>query len=548
MKKNYRLTFFRHLLIPFSLIAVISSIFMSNFLLAFLVNNSSAVEIAKKSGKSISREIDKLLITDSIIYREKNSKATITVSTESGKNSKGPKAGFHIRGSKNRAFVVVGCMIILLTTLYLWIRPFLLFLQSGDEKYRGKAIYIYENFYNGVFLYILVNEILNLLLSYDIFDFSKMILIIIPYTIVRILINCYFLYLYIEPLLFIYVGKSMYSDDEIFKFKNKKTITIYSKLLLMLFILIILPMIMILIYISRDYFVLDVYKYSAISLIITMILLIIGNMQLLYKSIQEPLNRLGEKMTELASGNFDDYTTVLSNDEVGVLKGNFNLMVDQLKEREQIKETFGKYVSVEIAKKLLEEKEINLGGENIEATVLFSDIRNFTTMSERMTPEDVVSFLNSYFSFITEPIMENNGVINKFIGDAVMAIFTPLLGSENHVDDAVKAVIGMRKKLKEYNASGNMDVEIRFGVGLNMGVLVAGNIGTDKRLEYTVIGDTVNVAARLESETKNCKCDIIISESTYEGLSEKLKNDLIVNKINDLKLKGKEKPIIAYKI
>ena len=221
-------------------------------------------------------------------------------------------------------------------------------------------------------------------------------------------------------------------------------------------------------------------------------------------------------------------------------------MVEQLREREELKNTFGKYVSIEVAKHLLEKKEIDLGGENIEATILFSDIRNFTSMSERMNPEEVVNMLNTYFSYITEPIMENNGIINKFIGDAVMAIYTPHLGSDDHVGDAIKSALGMRERLQELNLSGELPVNIKFGVGLNTGPLVAGNIGTKKRFEYTVIGDTVNVASRMESLTKEMDTDILLSEDTYKRLGKEDITQLSIKQAGPVKVKGKREPMPVY--
>ena len=132
----------------------------------------------------------------------------------------------------------------------------------------------------------------------------------------------------------------------------------------------------------------------------------------------------------------------------------------------------GKFVSVEIAKQLIGSGKIRLGGENMEATILFSDIRNFTTMSSKMPAEDVVHFLNDYFSHITVPIAENNGVINKFIGDAVMAVFTPQFGSKDHVDDALHAALGMREALAA--KCGKINCQFVHGVRLGEGGQPAG--------------------------------------------------------------------------
>ncbi len=237
---------------------------------------------------------------------------------------------------------------------------------------------------------------------------------------------------------------------------------------------------------------------------------------------------------------------MLDNDGIGELKAYFNDMVEGLAERERLKDTFGRYVSVEVAKRLMESGAISLGGESIEATVLFSDIRDFTPMSEAMPPQELVRFLNSYFSHVTVPIAEHRGMINKFIGDAVMAVFAPQFGSSAHVDDAVRAALGMREKLATFNALEKKDV--RFGVGVHVGGLVAGNIGTEKRLEYTVIGDTVNIASRIESQNKEQGSVILISEAAYERLSPALKGSLKAERRDAVRLKGKEKPMALYAI
>ncbi|MCM2305807.1 MAG: adenylate/guanylate cyclase domain-containing protein, partial [Elusimicrobia bacterium] len=271
-----------------------------------------------------------------------------------------------------------------------------------------------------------------------------------------------------------------------------------------------------------------------------------GYLETLYRSIARPLARLGEKMSLVAKGDYTAKTLVLDDDEIGELKAGYNEMVDGLAERERLKDTFGRYVSVEVAKRLVESGTVSLGGESIEATILFSDIRDFTAISERMPPQELVAFLNEYFSYVTEPIAAHGGMINKFIGDAVMAVFAPQFGSRNHVDDAVRAALGMRAKLAELNARGGP--EIRFGVGIHTGMLVAGNIGTQKRLEYTVIGDTVNVASRIEGQNKDLGSVILISGAVHDRLSPELGAALRVERCDNVKVKGREQALVLYKV
>lgn len=269
-----------------------------------------------------------------------------------------------------------------------------------------------------------------------------------------------------------------------------------------------------------------------------------------YRSFSQMAGNIDSKFDEKVARMEDNGRPVQVStcDELGKVTDTFNHMIQGLKQREELRDTLGRYVSIEIAKQLIDEGKINLGGEEIQATVLFSDIRDFTPLSEKMSAHDTVSFINEYFTYLTDPVMENNGVVNKFLGDAVLAVFTPLLGSENHADDALKAAIGMRAKLEEFNTTGVVDAKIKFGVGLNTGTLVAGNIGTSQRMEYTVIGDAVNVASRIESQTKLESTDILISHSTFMNLTSSLRGNHIFKETGPVELKGKSGRSILYTV
>ena len=265
------------------------------------------------------------------------------------------------------------------------------------------------------------------------------------------------------------------------------------------------------------------------------------------RNVHAPLAALVKRMKAVAAGDFDCKTSVLYNDELGQLKGHFNMMLDGLVERDHIKDTFGRYVSLEIAEKIMKSGKVNLAGEEIQATVLFSDIRGFTPLSEKLPPKDLIRFLNEYFAYITVPIAGNKGVINKFIGDAVMAIFSPVFGVEDHKAAAVRAALGMRAALKEFNALGRYP-EVAFGVGVHSGGLVAGNVGTEARLEYTVLGDTVNVASRIESHTKTAGTEILLSEAVMSGLDRSQFAGIDFIEGEPVLMKGKSKPLVLYKV
>ena len=269
---------------------------------------------------------------------------------------------------------------------------------------------------------------------------------------------------------------------------------------------------------------------------------------LLYRwNVQRPVGVLIECMRRVAAGRFDGKTLVLDCDEIGQLKGHFNLMLDGLQEREIIKDTFGRYMSIEIAEKIFKNDKVNLAGEEIDATVLFSDIRNFTARSETLAADALVRFLNAYFSHLTPPIMEHSGVINKFMGDAVMAIFSPVFGLDDHVAAAVRAALAMRTALQEFNRSGKHP-PVSIGIGIHTGRLIAGSVGTDDRREYTVLGDTVNVASRIEGQTKAQKTDILVSEAVVARLDRAQFADVQFDTCGPVLLRGKSRPMELFRL
>lgn len=217
------------------------------------------------------------------------------------------------------------------------------------------------------------------------------------------------------------------------------------------------------------------------------------------------------------------------------------------KNKEKIKNAMGKYLSQDIMKNVVQNiDDIKLGGKKANVTVLFSDIRGFTSMSEKMTAEEVSMILNEYFSEMEPIITKYNGVINKFIGDAVMAIFGEPIQDLNHSQNAVKCAVEMLKKVEQLREKwlqeGKPKIEI--GIGINTGEAFVGNIGSEKRLEYTVIGDTVNLASRIESYNKVYKTNLLISSSTYSHVSDIV--DVI--KIADVTIRGKSKKMDIYEV
>ena len=221
------------------------------------------------------------------------------------------------------------------------------------------------------------------------------------------------------------------------------------------------------------------------------------------------------------------------------------------RERSRMRQIFGRYVADDVVNVLLaEDRKLDLAGEMKQVTVLFSDIRGFTTLSEKLTAHEVVEMLNAYFTRVCEPILAEGGTLDKYIGDAVMAVFGSTVSYPDHARRGLKAAIGMQKEaegfkdwmLKRFPDRGLG--EFRIGVGLYTGEALVGNIGAPKRLEFATIGDTVNAASRLEGVTKEMKVVIAAAETTVKAAGDGVK----VGKIETMTVKGRAEPIRVYEI
>ncbi len=224
-----------------------------------------------------------------------------------------------------------------------------------------------------------------------------------------------------------------------------------------------------------------------------------------------------------------------------------NRYIIEEKNRRKVTNALGRYMSEDVMKKVIQNIDnLGLGGKKATVTVLFSDIRGFTSLSENLTAQDVSQLLNEYFSQMEPIVSKYNGIINKFIGDAIMAVFGEPIQDENHAENAVKCGYEMLKKVEELNNTWQKEGKypIKIGIGINTGEVFIGNIGSEKRMEYTVIGDTVNLASRLESYNKIYKTQMLISSETYE----KAKNIADVNKFSDVEIRGKIQKIDIYEV
>jgi adenylate cyclase len=221
--------------------------------------------------------------------------------------------------------------------------------------------------------------------------------------------------------------------------------------------------------------------------------------------------------------------------------------------RQKLRDAFASYVSASIVDQVTNNPEaLELGGEKKRLTVLFADIRNFTTYSEHLDPQEVVTFLNRFFDLMTEAIFEHDGTVDKFIGDGMMAIFGAPLDLDDHPTRACAAALSMAAALdtlNEQNArrsgAGAAEPSISIGVGINTGEMVAGNIGSSQRFEYTVVGDAVNLAARLEPLNRLLGTRILLSASTYRQVSS---SPWSFRELGTFRVKGREDPVGLYEL
>ncbi len=280
---------------------------------------------------------------------------------------------------------------------------------------------------------------------------------------------------------------------------------------------------------------------------VAILIIAIGLSFLLAGGVTKPVRALAFAARRIGKGELETSVDIKTGDELEELGGAFNEMVKGLKEREFIKTTFERYVSKTVASELIKNPEmVRLGGTKKELTVMFSDIGGFTTLSETLSPEEVVKHLNEYFEGMSSSILEFDGTINQFQGDAIVAFWGAPVPQENHAMFACLAALRCREFLKnlqhKWVSQGLPERTFRFGI--NTGEMVVGNIGSSSRFEYTVIGDEVNLASRLEGANKIYGTQILISDTTYELA----KDEIIGREIDIIRVVGKTEPVRIYEL
>lgn len=263
--------------------------------------------------------------------------------------------------------------------------------------------------------------------------------------------------------------------------------------------------------------------------------------------VSAPLSRLKTAVEAIAQGKLDTRVEIKTHDEFGEVGVAINGMAAALRERETLKGALARYVSQHVAENIIADNKLpDLKGDRRRITVLFCDIRNFTRFANALPPEEVVAFLNEYFAEMIEAIFKNHGTLDKFLGDGLMAVFGAPLDDPQHEMHAVMAAREMQVRLQKLRERWQEDnrAEIASGIGIHTGDAIVGNIGSEQRMEYTAIGDTVNIASRLETATKEHGCEILLSESTAEALGDAFS----LRRIGDIECRGVAQPLTIYTV
>ncbi|MDR2103327.1 MAG: HAMP domain-containing protein [Treponema sp.] len=285
------------------------------------------------------------------------------------------------------------------------------------------------------------------------------------------------------------------------------------------------------------------------------------------KLLTNPLAKVMAAMNAVISGgDLSSRVEVEYQDETGQLAATFNTMIGELeqayrqikrhafnavlagKKEQRIRQIFQKYVPRDLIDKFFAAPESMLVGDNRDLAILFSDIRGFTTISEAMPPEELVNSLNRYFSGQVDIIMNRNGIVDKYIGDAIMAFWGAPVKHDDDASQAVLAALDMIDALEGFNRRQRElgKPEFKIGIGINYGVVTVGNIGSERKMDYTVIGDSVNLASRMEGLTKTYRQELLISESLYAALQKQAPGQFLIRLLDTVAVQGKTRGVKIY--
>jgi adenylate cyclase len=264
------------------------------------------------------------------------------------------------------------------------------------------------------------------------------------------------------------------------------------------------------------------------------------------RTLVRPIRQLEGAMEQVEAGDLDVTAPVTSRDEIGQLAMSFNHMVEGLRREALVRDLFGQYVTPELAKAAIERRG-QLDGELVTCTVLFADIRDFTGISEALPATRLIKILNEYFARMSAVVVEERGFVNKFGGDSLLAVFgTPLNPDPDHASCGVHAALRMQDALAEFNRGQNEAwlPQIVIGIGIATGDVVAGNVGSERKLEYTVIGDAVNVASRLQAMTKELGMPILANGETARAAVAVARFD----RVAEVSVRGKARSVDVFSV
>src|SRR5918996_1971625 len=275
------------------------------------------------------------------------------------------------------------------------------------------------------------------------------------------------------------------------------------------------------------------------------LLLAVGVALLVGRSIVRPLRRLDEAIGRVERGDFGVRVPPSGGGELMHVAEGFNRMAEGLEREALVRELFGQYVTPELAEKAIAERG-RLDGQLVTCTALFADIRDFTGLTESLPPSELIGILNRYFERMSAIVVDEGGLVNKFGGDSLLAVFgSPLNPMPDHAVLAVQAALRMQRELAGLNAELRADglPEIMIGIGIGTGEVVAGNVGSRRKLEYTVIGDAVNVAARLQALTKELGEPLLVSQETGEAAGGVCR----LAEVGAVDVRGKAEPVRVFR-
>lgn len=268
----------------------------------------------------------------------------------------------------------------------------------------------------------------------------------------------------------------------------------------------------------------------------------------LLRAISQPIGQIAGKLERFRKGELElNSKPIWRTDALGQFSEMFDDLVSSIQERDFIRSTFSRYLDPSLVNDILNGRH-ELGGSDIEASVMFADIRGFTTLSEHLKPQDVVELLNAYFEDMVQEITAADGIPDKFLGDGLMAIWGVPGGDPNHAQKSCQAAIAMIERLKIVNQARLAQglIEIKVGIGIHAGPVIAGNIGSKKKMEYTVIGDTVNTSSRIEGMCKTLNADLVISSTVYEKLSTALQAHFVFASSEQLRGRTRVTDLYTY--